>query len=83
VCALHNWLQTANYSFLRLIDKEDLEHYSFTPGIWKEESKSNGLVQLQLLPPRFLDRSARKLRNYYCYYFTGIGAVPWQNDIIH
>lgn len=84
-CALHNWLQTrcdSNYFSLGLIDKEDLEHYTFTPGSWREESKSNGFIQLQPLPPRFPDSSARELRNYYCNYFNGIGAVPWQNEII-
>lgn len=81
-CALHSWLQTrcdSNNFSLGLIDKEDLEHYTFTSGSWREESKSNGLIQLQPLPPRFPDRSARELRNYYCNYFNGIGAVLWQN----
>lgn len=78
-CAFHNWLQTrrdSNYFSLGLIDKEDLEHYTFTSGSWREESKSNGLIQLQPLPPRFPDRSARNLRNYYCNYFNGVGTVP-------
>ncbi|KAL4126047.1 hypothetical protein QTP88_010279 [Uroleucon formosanum] len=84
-CALHNWLQTrcdSNYFSLGLIDREDLEHCTLTPGSWREESKSNRLIQLQPLPPRFPDRSARELRNYYCNYFNGVGAVPLQNEII-
>lgn len=70
-----------NYFSLGLFDKEDLEHYTFTPGSRREESKRNRLIQLQSLPPRFPDRFLN-FRNYYYNYFNGVGAVPWKNEII-
>lgn len=76
-CVLHNWLQTrsnSDYFFPGLIDK-DSEHYFFTSGSLRKEHKSNGLIELQSLPLRFSDRSAKDLRNYYCDYFNGIKAV--------
>lgn len=77
-CVLYNWLQTRsnlNYFSPRLIDNEDSEHYSFTSGSLREKHKSNGLIQLQPLPLRFSDCSAKDLRNYYRDYFNDIEAV--------
>lgn len=84
-CALHNWLRSSsecNYFSPGLIDKEDVDNYTFAPSSWREEQESRGLVRLQPFPPRFSDRYARERRDNYCEYFNGIGAVPWQNTMI-
>lgn len=43
------------------------------------EPKSTGFIQLEQLPTRFVNHSARNFRNYRCDYFSEIGAVPWRN----
>lgn len=83
-CAMHNWLRStsdSSYFTPGLIDTDDANNSSFTPGSWREQ-KSDGLSKLQSLPPRRPDNNAREIRDRYCEYFNGDGAVPWQNEII-
>lgn len=84
-CALHNWIQARSDSDLNspaIIHKGDVENCSFTPDSWRENQESRGLVSLQPFPPRFPDSNARERRNNYREYFSGTGAVPWQNEMI-
>jgi len=84
-CALHDWLQSrpdSNYFSIGVIDNKDLENYTFIPGSWRIKPDGSGLIQLELLPPRFPDHSVRNLRNYYWDYFNGIRAVSFQDEMI-
>ena len=83
-CVLHNWLLTRSdteYFSSAIIDKEDVGKYTFPPGSWRE-LESRGLSRLQSFPPRFPERNARELREYYVDFFNGPGAVTWQDEAI-
>lgn len=81
-CALHNWLQATSVSFSSAnIDTEDVENCTFVPGSWRVDSESRGLIKLNKYPPKLPDQNARDMRQYYCNYFNGMGAVPWQNKM--
>lgn len=83
-CSLHNWLRKSNdrnYWANGIVDSENLELGTIAPGKWREITQ--GLTSLRAdrstnNPPK----NATNLRDRYCQYFNGEGAVPWQEKMI-
>lgn len=86
--ALHNWLKMSSgekYTPTGSCDTEDLNTRRIIPGSWRtQSSKANGLVKLQVnLGSRNYTTLASNMRDEYAEYFSGHGAVPWQQNMIH
>lgn len=83
-CSLHNWLRKTNaqnYWPNGIADSENLHSGTIVDGKWREITQG--------LRSTHADRSSNNptrdvtnLRNRYCQYFIGEGAVPWQNQMI-
>lgn len=82
-CALHNWLRkmSTNYITQTTVDREDLDEYTTIRGDWRDLT-TTGLVSLRPLAPVRPSLQAMQVRNQYCNYFNGEGAVLWQNKMI-
>lgn len=83
-CSLHNYLrasQDQTYWPLQMADKEDTQDGTILNGQWRHITQG--------LPSFRAERSvnnpsknALQLRNKYCEYFNGEGAVSWQLKMI-
>nr|XP_034195291.1 uncharacterized protein LOC117611449 [Osmia lignaria] len=77
-CSLHNWLRTCrdeNYWPREIMDREDTEFGQIISGHWRQITR--GLTSVHA--DRFAHNPARhtiNIRNEYCEYFNGVGAVP-------
>jgi len=80
-CAIHNWLRKTNQAYLPpgLIDHEDY-NYENTNGSWRQNQSC--IVDFQPTYHRNACTNAKKIRDDYCAYFNGEGAVPWQWKLI-
>lgn len=80
-CALHNWLRKTSQAYLPpgLIDHEDY-NYEITNGTWRQ--KQSCLTDLVPTSNRNACTDAKKIRDDYCAYFNGEGALPWQWKLI-
>lgn len=79
---LHNWLRSqvigrAMYTPVDFIDLEDELTGQLQPGEWRQEGMHamDGLLQQGGNRHR---QDALSLRDKWCQYFNGIGAVAWQ-----
>ncbi|XP_045760625.1 putative nuclease HARBI1 [Maniola jurtina] len=84
-CALHNWLRkTSSSTYFRrgCVDEEDTDSGTITEGSWRRELINN-LPNITDHNTNYAGRVARDLRNKYAEYFSGPGAVPWQNRMIN
>ena len=77
ICVLHNFLITTNslrYFQTVLVDRE--VDGSIIPGTWRN---SSSLRQAGNLSGNAASTNAIQVRNMFMEYFSGPGAVPWQN----
>lgn len=63
------------------IDLEDEQTGHFWPGDWRNESVQ-GLVRFQNHRGYRHTNHALGLREMWCEYFNGVGAVPWQDRVV-
>lgn len=83
-CALHNWLRLTSpgHYFPRgCVDEEDIDSGSVSGGSWRQEL----IVTLPTITDHSTNnaaRTARELRDKYAEFFSGAGAVSWQNRMI-
>ncbi|XP_025203752.1 protein ALP1-like [Melanaphis sacchari] len=80
-CAIHNWLRKTSQAYLPpgLIDHEDY-NYEIINGTWRQNQSC--LTKLVPTNNRNACTDAKKIRDDYCAYFNGEGAVPWQWKLI-
>lgn len=85
--ALHNWLRTdtvgrSMYTPPQSLDCEDIITGRVHPGEWRDRYEGRGVMRLANQGGNHHAVSALELRNILCEYFNGIGAVPWQDNMI-
>lgn len=85
ICCLHNMLRSdvvgrAMYTPLSYIDIEDEFTRCLHLGDWRNEA--GGLVRFQNQRGYRHSNNALALREMWCEYFNGVGAVPWQNAAV-
>lgn len=83
-CALHNWLRLTSpgHYFPRgCVDEEDIDSGSVSEGSWRRELKAT-LPTITDHSANNAARTARELRDKYAEFFSGAGAVSWQNRMI-
>jgi len=85
-CALHNFLRTnvfgrAMYTPAEFIDVEDEVGGHVQEGRWRQEG-ANGMVNFVNQGGNRHANAALFLRDRWCEYFNGPGAVPWQNQFV-
>lgn len=84
-CALHNWLLcTDRHQFVsaNLVDIEDIENIRLIPGAWRAERRSMDDI-IGGITSNNSSREAQKTRDEYVDYFSGEGAVYWQDEMIN
>jgi len=64
------------------LDSEDIVTGRVHPGDWRDRFEGRGVRRLANQGGNHHAASALELRNILCEYFNGIGAVPWQDDMI-
>lgn len=79
--AIHNWLRKTIKAYLLpgLIDHEDY-NYEITNGSWRQNQSC--MIDLPPINHRNESTNAKKIRDDYCTYNNGEGAVPWQWKLI-
>lgn len=83
---LHNWLRSqvvgrAMYTPPSFIDVEDEMTGQLRLGEWREEV-AQGIVDMVAQGGNRHRRDALSLRDQFCEYFNGVGAVPWQEKMV-
>lgn len=83
-CSLHNWLRTSkdqNYFPRGIEDRED-ESGKIIFGRWRNDTQGMRSIRAQrnVNNPT---RAGANMRDKYCEYFNGEGAVPWQQMMIN
>lgn len=75
-CYIHNFLIKKNqdYYLAGSVDLEDTNSRNITPAQWRSEDQLNGLQASRNRNPNAL---AKNVRQIFCNYFNGVGAVPW------
>lgn len=83
-CALHNWLRkTDKHSGTAItVDMEDHERGRIIPGMWRDDPKPGGLIDLRASSQRNYLPEAREKRKKLSDYFITEGAVSWQHKMI-
>ncbi|XP_024870234.1 protein ANTAGONIST OF LIKE HETEROCHROMATIN PROTEIN 1-like [Temnothorax curvispinosus] len=86
ICCLHNMLRTdvigrAMYTPSSYIDVENEEAGHLCPGDWRNE-QARGLVNFRNQGGYRHANRALALREMWCEYFNGVGAVPWQDRAV-
>jgi len=82
IICIHNWLRKQDvdkneYISADMIDCD--EPNGFIPGNWRKEMDSNhALRDLGNCGTNNSSRAAMNIRNEFCDYFNGEGAIPWQ-----
>lgn len=85
-CCLHNMLRTEivgrhMYTPSAFVDEEDELMYTIRPGEWRQEPTA-GMINLGNQGGNRHANAALELRDKWCDYFNGVGAVPWQERMI-
>lgn len=85
--SLHNWLMTDRmrrntYCTSGLTDEENLSLGTFTPGDFRSDHPSTGLIPLCQQGGRNSSNSSQVMRDYLCSYFTAEGGRSWQNKML-
>ncbi|KAK3920172.1 Major inner capsid protein VP2, partial [Frankliniella fusca] len=83
---LHNWLRSqavgrAMYTPSPFIDFEDELAGEVIEGEWRAET-ANGIVNFCGQGGNRHANDALQLREMWCEYFNGVGAVPWQDRMV-
>ena len=79
-CSLHNFLRAKLPAYTNpLLDREDHETHQITPGAWRRDKAMEGLNKL---PGNTSMLLAKRQRETICDFVNGIGAVPWQDEIL-
>lgn len=71
----------AMYTPPSYIDVEDELTGNFLPGDWRNE-QVQGLVRFQNQRGHRHANRSLALREMWCEYFNGVGAVPWQDRVV-
>lgn len=82
-CALHNWLRitdTREYFPFGTVDREDTDTGDLINGSWHSEVQA--LQSVRHLGINNHSQAANSVRDKYADYFSGDGAVPWQDTMI-
>ena len=82
-CALHNFLRSkipSEYTPPGSFDTEDIEQGLIQPGEWRAQGGMQSILPTQT--GHNYKRNARSIRDDFCPYFNGSGAVPWQNKFV-
>lgn len=82
-CSLHNWLRITDareYCPFGTVDHEDTDIGDIINGSWRSEGPA--LQSVQHLGINNHSQAASSLRDKYADYFSGEGAVPWQDKVI-
>lgn len=82
---IHNWLRSQTvgrgmYTPPAFLNEEDEMLGQLRPGEWREEA-SQGITILAHQGGNRHANNALNLRDQWCKYFNGVGAVPWQERI--
>lgn len=86
--ALHNWLMTdrmlrESYCPPGLTDEEDILSGTVTPGHFRNDPSSKGLLPIVVQGSNRSTQGAQEQRDYICNYFaSSYGSRAWQNDKI-
>lgn len=83
---LHNWLRSqtvgrAMYTPPEFIDNEDELTGQLHLGVWREEV-AHGVVNMVAQGGNRHGQDSLNLRDQWCKYFNGVGAIPWQNAMV-
>ena len=79
-CCLHNFMVDNNkHTYTSVHDTEGGDH-TFVPGAWRADSVLNSLQPCTT--NRNPTRNAKEQRHILTNFFSGAGAVPWQDNMI-
>lgn len=83
---IHNWLRSQvvgrrMYTPPEFLDEEDEMSGQLRLGEWREKV-SQGIVHLAYQSGNRHANDALNLRDQWCEYFNGVGAMPWQERIV-
>lgn len=86
-CCLHNLLRTEvvgrqMYTPPQFLDEEDELIGRFHSGEWRQEP-ALGIINLNKQGGNRHANAALQLRDEWCDYFNGVGAVPWQERLLN
>jgi hypothetical protein len=86
-CTLHNFLRSVtvsrdSYTPSGVFDYEDLKQSRIIDGSWRADASSNGLQPMATHVGNRSASNALQIRDMFCAYFNGVGAVPWQDEMI-
>lgn len=80
IICLHNWLRKRddqnNYIPPNMVDQYGSN--GLIPGLWRQEMENSALQDINVRGNNNNSRSAVAIRDEFCEFFTGEGAVPWQ-----
>lgn len=81
-CYLHNFLKKRNpNNYLKnSVDVENVCTGDISNAPWHNDIQ---LQHLQPLKGRNSTVNCKEIRNKFCNYFNTVGAVPWQNQVLH
>lgn len=80
IICLHNWLGRCE-SRNEYIPRNMVDQYGpngFIPGLWRQELDNSALQDISAHDVNNSSRSAIAIREEFCDFFAGEGAVPWQ-----
>ncbi|XP_011870670.1 PREDICTED: uncharacterized protein LOC105563580 [Vollenhovia emeryi] len=82
IICIHNWLRKQDLDKNEYISADMIDcdgPNSFIPGNWRKEmDSSHALTDLGNCGSNNSSRAAINIRNEFCDYFNGEGAIPWQ-----
>ena len=80
IICLYNWLRknddTGDYIAPNMVDRYGSN--CFIPGLWRQEIENSALQDVSVRSNNNSSRSAVNIREEFCDFFTGEGAVAWQ-----
>ena len=82
-CTLHNLLADENPARMQqAADREDPATHDPQPGEWRRQQVQDALQRIQRQRGNRSSRDGKRVREYLKEYYSGVGAVPWQNRIL-
>ena len=82
-CTLHNLLADENPAGMRqAADREDPVTHDQQPGEWRQQVQEEALQGIRRHPGNRGTVDGKQVREYLAGYYSGVGAVPWQNRIL-
>lgn len=80
IICLHNWLRKRDdrneYISPNMVDQ--YSPHGFIPGVWRKEMENSALQNIFAYGNNNNTRYAAAIREEFCDFFNGEGAIPWQ-----